>query len=181
MEIEGDKNMSKNQFESMRNTFERREQDLIDQYESRIEGLNSKIEDLKHQIHTAIDQASDSGATGGGFTTDDINTIKKTIRMEFEARIDTMTQNQKDERNQFEQELKRMDEINIDLKKTEMLHLDEINRLKKSLDESMNSTKSSEQKLMDRIKELNDQLVNKDQTNLKLTNDMNVLQRNLSE
>jgi chromosome segregation ATPase len=181
MEIEGDKNMSKNQFESMRNTFERREQDLIDQYESRIEGLNSKIEDLKHQIHTAIDQASDSGATGGGFTTDDINTIKKTIRMEFEARIDTMTQNQKDERNQFEQELKRMDEINIDLKKTEMLHLDEINRLKKSLDESMNSTKSSEQKLMDRIKELNDQLVNKDQTNLKLTNDMNVLQKNLSE
>jgi len=31
MEIEGDKNMSKNQFESMRNTFERREQDLVDQ------------------------------------------------------------------------------------------------------------------------------------------------------
>lgn len=74
-----------------------------------------------------------------------------------------------------------MDEINLDMKKNEMLQLDEINRLKKSLDESMNSNKSSEQKLMVRVKELNDQLVNKDQTNLKLTNDMNVLQLNLND
>lgn len=74
-----------------------------------------------------------------------------------------------------------MDEINLDMKKNEMLQLDEINRLKKSLDESMNSNKGSEQKLMVRVKELNDQLVNKDQTNLKLTNDMNVLQLNLND
>jgi len=74
-----------------------------------------------------------------------------------------------------------MDEINLDMKKNEMLQLDEINRLKKSLDESMNSNKGSEQKLMARVKELNDQLVNKDQTNLKLTNDMNVLQLNLND
>jgi hypothetical protein len=100
VEIESDKNMSKNQFESMRNTFERREQDLIDQYENRIQGLMSSIDSLKHQIKTAIDQASDSGASGGGFTTEDINTIKKTIRMEFEARIDSIQTQQREEKEQ---------------------------------------------------------------------------------
>lgn len=75
----------------------------------------------------------------------------------------------------------RMDEINLDMKKNEMLQLDDINRLKRSLDESMNSNKGSESKLMERVRELNDQLVNKDQTNLKLTNDMNVLQLNLND
>jgi len=100
VEIESDKNMSKNQFESMRNTFERREQDLIDQYENRIQGLMSSIDSLKHQIKTAIDQANDSGASGGGFTTEDINTIKKTIRMEFEARIDSIQTQQREEKEQ---------------------------------------------------------------------------------
>lgn len=112
--------MSKNQFESMRNTFERREQDLIDQYENRITGLMSSIDSLKHQIQTAIDQANDSNASGGGFTTDDINTIKKTIRMEFEARIESMTTQQKEEKEQFKAELLKMDQMNVELKKSEM-------------------------------------------------------------
>lgn len=60
----------------------------------------SSIENLKLTIQTAIENANDSGANGGGFTTEDINTIKKTIRMEFEARIETLTQTQKDEKSQ---------------------------------------------------------------------------------
>lgn len=74
-----------------------------------------------------------------------------------------------------------MDLVNIELKKNEMLLLDDINKLKKQLDDSMNSTQSNETKLMERVKELNEQLKSKDQTNLTLTNDMNTLQKSLSE
>lgn len=74
-----------------------------------------------------------------------------------------------------------MDLINIELKKNEMLLMDDINKLKKQIDDSMNSTQSNETKLMERVKELNEQLKSKDQTNLTLTNDMNTLQKSLSE
>jgi len=62
-----------------------------------------------------------------------------------------------------------------------MLLMDDINKLKKQIDDSMNSTQSNETKLMERVKELNEQLKSKDQTNLTLTNDMNTLQKSLSE
>jgi len=74
-----------------------------------------------------------------------------------------------------------VDLINIELKKNEMLLMDDINKLKKQIDDSMNSTQSNETKLMERVKELNEQLKSKDQTNLTLTNDMNTLQKSLSE
>lgn len=141
----------------------------------------SAIDSLKHQIQAAIDTATDGGASGGGFTTEDINTIKKTIRMEFEARIESMQTQQKEEKEQYQTELRKMDTINVEMKQSELLLNDEMNRLKKQLDESMNSTQDNTAKLMERVKELNEQLKSKDQTNLSLTNDMMSVQKSLGE
>mmetsp|Transcript_34270 Transcript_34270/g.28918 ORF Transcript_34270/g.28918 Transcript_34270/m.28918 type:complete len:297 (+) Transcript_34270:260-1150(+) len=173
--------MSKNQFESMRNTFERREQDLIDQYESRIQGLVTTIDNLKYNIQTAIDNVSGSNNSSGGFTLEDINTIKKTTKMEYDSRIEALIEKQKEENTHHQNELLKMGAVNIEFKKNEMLQSDEISRLQKSIDQSHNSTQSNENKLMERVKELNVQLVSKDQTNLKLSNDMTNVQKNLSE
>jgi len=118
---------------------------------------------------------SKPGSTGG-FTVDDINLIKKTVRMEYEVKINEMLDKHGRVLQEREQQIQSQTEELDQLRKFVLEQKNEIQALNQKIDQKDSETQNkskSETQLMARIKELNEICAGKEQTNLKLSNEIN--------
>jgi len=91
-EIENDKQLSKQEFDKLRISYEQRENNLVDKYEYKINELERQIDKLKDDVQYALSEVQTKNESQNGFTVDNINMIKKTIKLEYDEKINDILQ-----------------------------------------------------------------------------------------
>jgi len=128
--------------------------------------LERQIEKLKDDVQHTLSEVQNKNESQQGFTTDNINMIKKTIKLEYDEKINDILQKNEQKLEDKDREYFKLEEETIKLKQI-IEELDNKNKLLiKQLDDNNNSVKSQSQvedKLRQTIKELNLTITNKDQ------------------
>lgn len=128
--------------------------------------MERQIEKLKDDVQHTLSEVQNKNESQQGFTTDNINMIKKTIKLEYDEKINDILQKNEQKLEDKDREYFKLEEETIKLKQI-IEELDNKNKLLiKQLDDNNNSVKSQSQvedKLRQTIKELNLTITNKDQ------------------